>query len=159
MTVSSYYPSVRISAGVFRPSSRAGFSLVEVLLATALVTFAMLVIFSLIPAGLSSLQDTNRQIVETEIFNTVGAEMSSTPFASLDTYSANRFPRFLDNEGLEVAQAEDAAFTVRCVVTNSTGPGSGELRRATVSIGYRRDPNAPGAKTTKRSFLLANRGF
>ena len=59
------------------------FSLVEVILAIGITMFAGLVIFSLLPAGLSSLQDTGMQIVKTEIFRTIEAELSSTPYGEL----------------------------------------------------------------------------
>lgn len=134
-----------------------GFSLVEVLMAIGLVTFALLVIFSLMPAGLVALQDANRQIVETEIYNTVGAELASTPFDKLEDF-ATRFPLYFDNEGIQVDAAGEASFTVRCVLA-APELGAGELRRATVAIGYRRDPNPPDAKSSVRTFLLVNRGI
>jgi uncharacterized protein (TIGR02598 family) len=124
-------------------------------MATGLVTFALLVIFSLLPAGLTALQEANRQIVETEIYNTVGAELAATPFAMLDAYSASRFPLHFDNEGLEVKDEAGAIYFVRCTLAAGE---LGELRRATVSIGHRRDPAAPGGKASKRTFLLVNRG-
>lgn len=126
-------------------------------MAIGLVTFALLVIFSLMPAGLAALQDANRQIVETEIYNTVGAELASTPFDKLDDFAA-QFPIYFDNEGIKVGTAGDSSFTVRCVLA-APELGSGELRRATVAIGYRRDPNPPDAKSSVRTFLLVNRGI
>lgn len=137
--------------------AKAGFSLVEVLLALGLVTFAFLVIFSLMPMGLISLQESGRQIVETEIFNNFDAELSSTPFANLDTYVNERFPAYFDHEGNEVPAAK-AVFTVRC---NLLAPslGAGELRRASVLIGFNSDPSgAVKQMVNKRTFLLANRG-
>ncbi len=134
-----------------------GFSLVEVLMAIGLVTFALLVIFSLMPAGLAALQDANRQIVETEIYHTVGAELASTPFDKLEEF-ATQFPIYFDYEGTKVGTAAESSFTVRCVLA-APELGGGELRRATVAIGYRRDPNPPDAKSSVRTFLLVNRGI
>ncbi|CAN5758044.1 hypothetical protein BH09VER1_BH09VER1_12860 [soil metagenome] len=135
-----------------------GFSLVEVVLAIGLVTFAMLVIFSLLPVGLFSLQESNRQIVETEIFNTVGAELSSTPFDQLTNYQTTNFPMYFNNEGTKVSTTNDAIFYVRCstpLVESNT-----ELSRVSVSVGYRRDPAQTNttARFSKRTFLLVNRG-
>lgn len=127
-------------------------------MAIGLVTFALLVIFSLMPAGLAALQGANRQIVETEIFNTVGAELSSTAFTNLTDYvsGANkRFPMYFDNEGIEVASGEPWIFVVNCTLANPE-LGAGELRRATVSIGYKREADP---KPSKRTFLLVNRGL
>lgn len=133
------------------------FSLLEVILAIGLVTFSALVIFSLLPVGLYSLRDAGRQIVETEIFQTIGAETASTPYSQLGAYQATRFPLYLDNEGLEVSSATEAVFVVRCdpPVTEA----GGETTRLTVKIGQNKDPgqtNATG-RTATRSFLLVNR--
>lgn len=152
-------PSLKPAASARRLlcACRAGFSLVEVLMAIGLVTFALLVIFSLMPAGLAALQDANRQIVETEVFNTVGAELASTPFDRLEDF-VTQFPFYFDNEGIKVDTAAESTFTVRCTLA-APELGAGELRRATVAIGYRRDPNPPDAKSSVRTFLLVNRGI
>lgn len=134
--------------------------MIEVMLAIGLVTFALLVIFSLLPVGLFSLQESNRQIVETEIFNTVGAELSGTPFGQLTNYQATRFPIYFNNEGTEVSTSNNAIFIVRCAVPVVDSSNS-DLSRLLISIGYRRDPDITNAnfKPSKRAFLLANRGF
>jgi uncharacterized protein (TIGR02598 family) len=136
---------------------REGFSLVEVLMATALVTFALLVI-SLLPAGLAALQDASRQTGETEICNTVGAEMAPTPFEELNAYSPSRFPIYFENEGLVVKNASEAIYSERCGMVDPE-LGEGELRRAIVAIAHRRDSSDPGVKARRRTFLLVNRGI
>lgn len=158
-SVNALASSPRPSRSRARPCSRAGFSLVEVVLAIGLVTFAMLVIFSLLPVGLFSLQESNRQIVETEIFNTVGAELSSTPFDQLTNYQTTRFPIYFNNEGTEVSSSNNAIFYVRC--NAPVAESNAELNRVTVLIGYRRDPAQTNttAKASKRTFLLVNRGI
>ncbi|MEZ0297399.1 MAG: Verru_Chthon cassette protein B [Candidatus Methylacidiphilales bacterium] len=137
--------------------SRSGFSLVEVTLAIGLVAFAIVVIFSLMSVGLATLQEANRQIVETEIFNTVGSELSSTPFDQLSTYCSARFPVYFDNEGVETTSVPNRVFTARYEI--AAPEGAGELRRITVSVGYQHDPTETGYKPTKRTFLIANRGL
>ena len=133
------------------------FSLVEVVLAIGLATFALLVIFSLMPAGLRSLQEANRQIVETEIFNTLGAELTSTKFDDVEAHVTSRFPLYFDNEGLEIPSANGATFIVRCQALPVEG--AGELRRTTVSIGFQQDPQTTGSNPARRTFLLADRGL
>lgn len=153
----------RRSARDCRPYHRVGyagaraFSLVEVVLAIGLATFALLVIFSLMPAGLKSLQEANRQIVESEIFNSLGAELTSTKFDEVEAHVTSRFPLYFDNEGLEVPGADGASFIVRCQALPVEG--AGELRRTTVSIGFQRDPDLPGSRPTRRTFLLVDRGL
>lgn len=139
--------------------SRGGFSLVEVILAIGLTTFAALVVFSLLPVGLLSLQDTNRQIVETEVFNTIGAELASTPFEKLTNYQAARFPVYFSNDGVEVPSGTESTFTVRC--SPPVAEPGGELNRVTISIGYQRDPDQTNGsgRISKRAFLLVNRGL
>lgn len=136
-----------------------GFSLVEVVIAIGLLTFVLLVIFSLMPAGMASLQEANRQIVETEIFNIFGAELSATPFAKIDDYVSSRFPAYFGNNGNEVAAGE-AVFTVRCTA-NLPELGTGELRRTSVLIGHQVDPaqTTNTQKVSKRTFLLVDRGL
>ena len=133
------------------------FSLVEVILAIGITMFAGLVIFSLLPAGLSSLQDTGMQIVKTEIFRTIEAELSSTPYGELENHQKARFPIYFDNEGLEVSNASNAIFTVRCEIP--TLESEGDLSRMVVKIGHLQDPEQAGSskKISKRGFLIANK--
>ena len=154
-------PEFRSSAPstVGATAGRRGFSLVEVTFGIGLIMFAALVIFSLLPVGLVYLQDSNRQIVETEIFNTVGAELASTPYEQLASYQSTRFPVYFNNEGIEVDADEDPIFTVRC--NAPVAEAGGETSRMTVLIGFRRDPAGSDAdgKVTKRTFLLVDRGI
>ena len=145
-------PSPIPSSAPSHSSPNAGFSLVEVVLAIGLVMFAALVIFSLMPVGMASLQESNRQIIETEIYNTVGAELASTPFNRLTNYQTDRFPIYFDIEGIEVNSPTDAAFTVRASMTNAE-LGAGELQRIRIKVGFRQDPDVPGNRSTSRTFL------
>jgi uncharacterized protein (TIGR02598 family) len=140
---------------------RRGFSLVEVVLAIGLMMFALLVIFSLIPTGLGVLHDAGRQVVETEIFNAVGAELAATPFTNMDGYQSSNALVYYDVEGRKVA-ADRAVFHVRCDLAaaefvTAENP-AGELRRATVRIGFRQDPTN-AQKPARRTILLGNRGL
>jgi len=143
-----------------RRQGRAAFSLIEVILAIGLVTFALLVIFSLVPTGLATLQAVSRQIVETEILNTVGAEFESTPFDQMEAFCDSRFPQYFDAEGIEMDGAAGAVFTVRCTLEKPE-LGAGELRRARVAVGYQRDPesNDTSGRVTRRTLLLVDKGI
>ncbi len=148
------------NSGQSAASALHGFSLVEVMMAIGLITFAMLVIFSLIPTGLGLLHDAGRQVVETEIFNTVGAELAATPFTNMDAYQASNALVYYDVEGQKVAE-DKAVFHVRCDLAAAEFVTAenpfGELRRATVSIGFHRDPTN-AQKPVKQTVLLGNRG-
>ncbi len=146
-------------------SACAGFSLVEILIAIGLVTFALLVIFSLMPAGMATLHDANRQIIETEIYNAFGSDLASTPFRQLTNYvTGTNFPSYFDNEGNKVPSASNAVYIVRCGLDDSGFTNSRmneELRRATVRIGFHYDPvstNVGSPKVSKRVFLLVKSG-
>ena len=147
-----------------------GFSLVEVVLAIGLTTFALLVMFSLMPVGLNTMQDTNRQIVESEIFNMMGAELTTVKYSLLDDYtaSASNFPAYFDMDGLKLAATDKAraVFTVKCAVLDNKAD---ENRRALVFVGYRikeadldkliSDKKYSDPSLKCRSFLLSNRGL
>lgn len=144
--------------------SRTGFSLVEVLLAIGLVTFVLLVVFSLMPTGLATLQSASRQIVETEIYNTYGAELAATPFSQLTNYvNGTNFPAYFDHEGNKTDPGT-AVFTVRCSLENSGSTNAelnAELCRAIMRIGFHYDPTGTsggGSKVSRRAFLLVNSG-
>jgi uncharacterized protein (TIGR02598 family) len=137
-----------------------GFSLVEMVMGIGIVGFSLPVILSLLPLGNANLQDATRQMIQTEIFDTVRSELSATSFSDLDSYCSNsgtaaRFPIYFDAEGVETAKA-NAIFTAQCVLS-----GSGELRQATVRIGFHQDPgtsDSSAVKAEKQTFILSNRG-
>jgi uncharacterized protein (TIGR02598 family) len=139
-----------------------GFSLVEVVIAIGLSTFALLVMFSLLPVGLNTLQDANRQIMETEIFNTVGAELNATKYENLEDYiNSDRFPIYYDIEGQEMSSAAGAVFFVTCEI-NPPETGA-EIRRVNVIVSFQKNPSDSGwnreeSYVKERAFLLANRG-
>ena len=135
----------------------AAFTLVEVTLAIGLTMYSALVIFAVMPHGLYALQDSGRQIVENEIFNTIDAELSSTPYTQLSNYQTTRFPIYCDNEGSKVDSQAGASFIVRCDAP--VQESGGELSRVTIKIGYNQDPEtaSASAKISKRSFLVANK--
>ncbi|XHR30507.1 MAG: Verru_Chthon cassette protein B [Chthoniobacteraceae bacterium] len=138
---------------------RGAFSLMEVVLSIGLVMFSALVIFSLMPVGLTSLQDSNREIIETEIIKTVESELMFTSFDKLDSYQSERFPIYFSNEGFEVKEGDrDSVFTVRgSTPVTETG---GEAKRLTVSIGYRCDPSQSSSRraVSRITFLVTDRG-
>jgi uncharacterized protein (TIGR02598 family) len=138
-----------------------GFSLVEVVIAIGIVSGSLLTMLSLLSVGQSSLQDGSRQIVQSEIYNTLGSELAETDFSDLNGYCSSsssnggRFPAYFDVEGVETSSSNVAVYTAECVLS-----GSGETRQATVRIGFHQDPlraDTATIKADKRTFLLANR--
>jgi uncharacterized protein (TIGR02598 family) len=134
------------------------------MLAVGIASTSLITILSVVPTGLSTLQDASRQIVGTSIFNQIGGELASTPFPDtnsshstpqdIDHYAAFRCPIYYDTQGLETTST-NAIYTVRCVVS-----GTGEMRQATVRIGFHKDPgqtDVDAYRATQRTFLLTNR--
>lgn len=148
-----------------RTSGAGGFSLIEIILAVGIASASLLTIMQAVPTGLLNLHDASRQIVETAIFNEIGSELASTPFADsntahstpqdIDHYASFRCPVYYDVQGLETTSGTNAVYTVQCVVS-----GTGEMRQATVRIGFHKDPgtaDTPTSRATQRTFFLTNR--
>jgi uncharacterized protein (TIGR02598 family) len=88
--------------------SRCAFSLVEVVVAMAIMSFASLVILSLIPVGAGALQTAQVSNMETEIFDQIKNEVQSSPYSTLfdsqgnaQSYISN-FKRYYDLGGQDV---------------------------------------------------------
>lgn len=132
-------------------------------MAVGLLAFAMMVILSLLPVGLSTYRDAYQDATETDVLRALGAELSSTPYSELDLYVTDRFPVFLDEEGQEIAEEEDAVFTVYCRL--SPPEWNDQLRRARLLMGRHvdvqtlSDSDPKMQEITQRTFLLINRGL
>jgi uncharacterized protein (TIGR02598 family) len=107
---------------------RDGFSLIEVVIATGLCTFAFLTIFSLLPVGMVTIQNATTQVTETEIFNRVWSQFNTTPYYNLQngttplfTTSSSTVCYYYDQEGQDItpsgsnpAAPGTTVYTVRC---------------------------------------------
>ena len=70
------------------PKNRSAFSLVEVVIALGVVSFAVITLLALIPTGLSGFQQAQTSSVETQIVQQLNTELQNTPYAALfDTNS------------------------------------------------------------------------
>lgn len=91
---------MRIRVRYQRPPSNSGFSLVEVVLALGVISFALVAIIGLLPIGLASgrgtIQETRANHLAEEIFST----LRSQPFTnvSLASFSSNSGPINLSTE-------------------------------------------------------------
>jgi uncharacterized protein (TIGR02598 family) len=156
---------------------QAGFSLLEVVIATGLCTYALIIIASLLPVGMGVIQVASKQTVETEIFNELWSEFNTTPFASLSGSNQPLFnsttasnPFWFDLNGGQLTSNANAIYFVRCTPVNSTttvpvvdGTGvSAGLNLAEIQIGFHVDPASvlPGKtdpRVSTRTFLLVKR--
>lgn len=114
--------------------ARAGFSLVEVVIATGLCTYALVVIACLLPMGLGTVQTANGQIIQTEIFNRIWLEANTVPFYKLPnyyrvsggTYGADGTTNpdglsFFDKDGGELGISSGGNLTAGSVLAARTG--------------------------------------
>jgi uncharacterized protein (TIGR02598 family) len=115
---------------------RAGFTLLEVVIAIGLCSGALLTIFALLPLGMDVVQDASRQVAENEIFNRLWSQFNTTPFSSLQNWNGSVSPIFMspttplayyyDAEGQDItpsqsgaAAPEGAVYIARCALENS----------------------------------------
>lgn len=133
-----------------------GFSLVEVVLAIGVVSFAFVAIFALIPLGLGSFRQAIDNSVGSQIVQRLINEAQQTDYPTLTATPATQ--RYFDDQGNEVTSINDSIYTVQISVLapttlpNSVTPASDSLATVTVKIAnnpaHRASPFDSTAKTT-----------
>lgn len=92
------------------PRSRRGFSLVEVTLALGIVSFAMMTLMALIPAGLSSFQQAASLTVEAQIVQSIRTDIALQKFTDLQDADSTQY--YYDSlGGATTARAGDQVYT------------------------------------------------
>ncbi len=144
----------------------AGFSLIEVVIATGLCTYALIIMAGLLPVGLSSIQTANQQVTQTEIYNEIWSEVNTTPYGNIATYPRLAAASYFDGNGDQTTQAS-AIFTVVCsqpamTLGNASGGSitANELSAVKVQIGFHVDPTTVSAtdpRVSSRTFLIVRR--
>jgi len=138
---------------------QSGFSLIEVVVATGLCTYALVIIACLLPMGLGTVQVANTTIVETELFNRIWLEVNTVPFYDLPSFQRftnGTYPdgsknlnglSYFDKDGGELGQNTNATVTaakasaiyyVYCTLNN---PSSTNLPQNLASNFLTRLPN------------------
>lgn len=115
-----------------------GFSLVEVVLALGLMSFAVIAILGLIPTGLTTLRQSMNQTVEAQIVRSIGAQSVMANFTNLATNNM-----YFDDEGLPAKNAAGAFYTVNVTTNVPIFPG---IANAT---------NYPDSLTTLRILMIS----
>jgi uncharacterized protein (TIGR02598 family) len=179
-------PAARLPQGK-KNARRGGFSLIEVVVAVGLCSFALSVLASLLPLGLGVIQNATEQIVETEIYNNIWSQANTILFADLNTspspFAAGASELYFDLDGNQLPSVTGGGppagtvYMASCTLqppntttlppidaqfAASSGPG---LVLARVQIGYHIDPaNDPvnvapstDSRVTTRTFLLVKR--
>lgn len=139
------------------------FSLVEVTIALAIVTFAVVSVMGLLPGGLTTLRAATDQTTVAQITREISAEILLTPFADLDSYVSTHGTRYFNSEG---GRTEDpsAYFRTETSLADSEFPGSASsvdpgsnfrcVRIKVVSKAF----SSASATTNQRVLQIANSG-
>lgn len=135
-----------------------GFSLVEIIIALGLVTFAVTATVGLLPVGLTSLNQSMNQTVEAQILRSISSQCVVTKFDSL---AANGL--YFDVDGQSVSSA-DAYYSVKLSTNAPSYPGSAvaqglpsSLVSLKVEIVARPNPTVAG-QTNSYTLHVANSG-
>ncbi len=108
------------SGGNRRRSS--GFSLIEVTIALAIVSFSMLTIVGLLPIGLSTLSVAATRTGEANIAKEMSSELEQIPLSEITNLQQTTY--YYDRSGTQVLQgASDAFFSASFAVNNPNIPG------------------------------------
>lgn len=136
----------------------AAFSLVEVILALGLVTFAVTVIVGLLPVGLTSINQSMNQTIEAQILRSISSQSVVADFRSLATSGL-----YFDREGQPTTMA-NAYYDVRVTTNAPVYPGSTEaagLRESIVTLKIEmiaRPSSTAAGSTNKYTLHVANSG-
>jgi uncharacterized protein (TIGR02598 family) len=147
-----------------------GFSLIEVVLALGVISFAIVAIFGLLPTGLQtshSSQDETRAAHLAEAILSSMASQAQTQFNSvkLQTNDASTIPVFnlsstgtastsvyADNDGKLSANSAGAIYAITVATNGSpTNFDAGYANQVTLTVGW--PANAAAANQTKRDFV------
>lgn len=98
-------------------ASKKAFSLVEVVIAIGIVSFALLPMLGLLPIGLSTFKKAIDTTVISQIVQKIGNEAQQSDFDGIQTYAPNEF-RYFDDQGTEVGVATkaNAIYQARLIV-------------------------------------------
>jgi uncharacterized protein (TIGR02598 family) len=138
---------------------RCGFSLVEVVMAFGLLSFALMGIVGLLPVGLSQFRESMDLTLQSQITQELVSEVQRTGYADLNGLSSTRH---YDAEGVEVPDVDSAYSAVITVPDPSavdklisptwTDPVGGRalsnVKAVTISISSKRSAETPYTTTT-----------
>jgi uncharacterized protein (TIGR02598 family) len=150
------------------------FSLVEVVIALGVTSFALLSMVALIPMGLIQAREASDTTTESQIVQYARNEIEMTPFTNLSAWSATT--SYYDNQGLPTTKGSvEQIYTVNYAVTNvsmstggnstanamflNTGPNSTSTNAMVVQVNIV-NRTVPGAAATNIfPIVVPNAGF
>lgn len=101
-----------------------GFSLVEVTIAIGILSFSILMMLGLMPAGLTTMRNAMSSTIETQIVRQIGGELLLISHSRIPAIAGGA-PRYFDDEGQEQpALASDTCYTLTLNLEESVYPGA-----------------------------------
>lgn len=111
--------------------SRSAFSLIEVVLAVGVVSFALMALIGVLPVGLQTVQDSRVQAARSNIVQQLRGVLQQIPFSSsssgsnsFDINSLKDEIFYYTEEGMETDSASTAYYRAEFEVENAGMPGS-----------------------------------
>lgn len=98
-----------------------GFSLIEVVVALGIVSFAVIAILGLIPTGLNTLKDSNAETVRAQIVRSIAGSALTANFSSLNATAS------FDSDGQAIPSSDTTTYpryTVNATTNAPSFPGS-----------------------------------
>lgn len=138
----------------------AAFSLVEVVLAIGIISFAFVAVFGLLPVGLHSFRQSIDNSLGSQIVQRLINEAQQTDYPALIATTSSL--RYFDDQGREVPALKDSIYTAEVSVVapttlpNTTSPPTESLATVIVKLannpGHRAAPFAAGSKVPYSTF-------
>ncbi len=138
---------------------RTGFSLVEVVLALGLCSFALVSLISLLPVSLDAAKNAVEISRKAKITQQMVAELSQSRFTNVTALSGSSKQKTFDYEGLPTTNSASIYYTASAKVESlaslpGLNAGSPSLARVIIEI---RTPHA--ADTSKTAVVLSDMGY
>lgn len=127
-----------------------GFSLVEVVMALGIMSFALMGLVGLLPAGLSQFRQAIDLTVKAQIAQELTAMTQRTSFSDLSTIGTSGSPTlyYYDSEGAKLADGEEDSYAYKAELYLTD---AGELLRPTWASTSANNVRAVGIKITSRT--------
>jgi uncharacterized protein (TIGR02598 family) len=106
------------------------FSLVEIVIALGIATFALVLLLALLPAGVNNFRQTINATMASQISQRIFNQLQISDFENIPTRNTN----FFDDQGNQLTNSNSTFCTYLVLVTISTNAASGT--NATIYTGY-----------------------
>lgn len=133
------------------PPKAGGFTLVEVTVALGIISFALLAMIGVMPAGLGSLRDSTQQSINAQILQQISSGLVVNSFANRADFSVfSGTNLYFDGEAQLLANSSGARYKAAITAQNPNLPGvatndvnlAASLKRLGISISREDIPNA-----------------